>query len=289
MKFNDYKEQIKSMGEKQDYEWEAFLKAHSKKNPAPSHNTPKPDVVFWASILAALASMTVSGLRVYDRFYQVAFQAGASADLANFEAIAAIIAVNVTVVVLSMAVAYKHNKHSMISIYVGLGIALIISVFAGLGQSFHGLKLTDLVQGVDFLLALSMTGITGLEYFTGEAIGTQYVVWLDAKKKFEAEYDYDYAEWLKLARRAFPTWMLQLNTFIKHGGETVVAEPKQRQEEVDTEKLDWRTAVRGMTQQDIEFLSTASTSQIRTTYPSLSSKAAPRWREYALEELKNRQ
>jgi len=232
--FDEYKNRLQSYLEHKDLEFNMYLQDYSTRYPPPEKEevlkeNVYPSFKFWLAVTAGICAVGASGLRVYDRIYQVAINSGSSQILASAESWFALGAVNIGLVALAFTFAYKKRKVTNTSLFVGLIVAAIISLIAGLGQSFYGLGIdkTDLswvTQSFDWILAITLAAITGLEWVSGDMAGVEMVDWEvskeNAKKKYDdnlkksdEKYDREYKEWLKIARQQFGLWKAQFSTW----------------------------------------------------------------------------
>jgi hypothetical protein len=209
----EYKKRLESFVDKNDLEFEMYKKAFEEKNPKPIKYIYKMNMKFYLALVSGLSAATLSGLRIFDRFYQVAFNAGGNANLSLFEALAGIGAVNITILALSFGVAYTKKKMSERSMNIGLWVAVAISAIAGLGQSFYGLKMDSIVQAFDWILAISLASVTALEYLSGDMLGVEFYTYEHNNRESEVQYILDYKHWLSEARKQFPNWKMQFTNW----------------------------------------------------------------------------
>jgi hypothetical protein len=238
MGYQEYKDRLLEFTQKQDLEWEIYLHAFRVKNPEPVIEQPERktaklqptevSVKFWLALFTACAAVGVSGMRVFDRFYQTSFVTSQNSTFATFEALFGVIAVNVGIIALSFAVAYTKRKMSENSMLFALVTAVTISLVAGLGQGFAGLKLNTVLTYFDWVLAVVLAAVTAIEYFSGDMLGVEW--WSYKHEQFtnrtnyeneqrtlneqyelelrtnEQKYEHEHKEWLRTAKSQFGLW-----------------------------------------------------------------------------------
>jgi len=246
MEFSQYTDRLNEFTGQKDTEWNIFLREFRKTNPEPVMGevekksvTKRPvqlDIKFWLALAAGLGALALSGFRVAERFFAVAggYKEGVNPIFSYGEAVAAVLAVNITIFALAIAYAYTTEKMSEGSQTWGLGTAVVISAVAGLGQAFNGLgsNWVGLVSGFDLILAFVLgIGATALEYFSGDLLGVEIVRYkaeLETERtRYEtetersktehteqyrsayAEYAEQHKAWVRLAKQQFPNWMSQ--------------------------------------------------------------------------------
>jgi hypothetical protein len=213
-KVRDLRESVKDYLEKEDIEFNGSLQEYSHKNPEPKKPTIFPSLIFWFGLICAIAAMGTSGLRVFDRFYQVAMLSGGAIWLANLEAIFGVVAVNFTLLSMAFFIAYKNRKMDNKAILIALVISVFISLTSGLGQSFYGLKMTEATGFFDWVLAFALgAGITGLEYFSGSLLGIEYNIYVYEKEEKLRAFREEHKLWLKGARGQFGGWVSRFHRF----------------------------------------------------------------------------
>ena len=213
-KVNDLRENVKDYLEKEDVEFNGSLQEYARKNPEPKKPIVLPSLIFWFGLISAIAAMGTSGLRVFDRFYQVALLSGGAIWLANLEAIFGVIAVNFTLLAMAFFIAYKKGRIDNGPTTIALIISVFISLTAGLGQSFFGLKMTQATSAFDWVLAFALGGgITGLEYFSGSLLGIEYNLYVYDKEEKLKLFKEEHKLWLKGARGQFRGWVSGFHRF----------------------------------------------------------------------------
>jgi hypothetical protein len=239
MNFADYKDKLDEFVNKGTAEFEAFLEYWRDKNPEPVKRTAQFSILFWLAVVAATSAATVSGFRIFDRFYQVAFVTSGNVTFSTLEALFGIGAVNVTLIALSFGFAYQKRKHNQSSLIVGLCVAVAISFIAGLGQSFQGLGMKDIVSGFDWILAVALAFVTALEYLSGDLAGVEYVRYEDEKLVCEREYRDEHKKWLAAAKGQFGLFMANFKKFSEQDtGSREVSEQPSRSRQVSVNKED---------------------------------------------------
>lgn len=217
--FKEYKNSLKDFGNERDVEFDSFLEDFAKRNPPPEKKETWPSLKFWLSLFTGVSAVMASGLRTYDRFYQVASVSGAEGWLSRTEAFFGVGAVNLSLVVMAFAVAYHKRKISSNSLLVGLITSIGISFIAGLGQSFYGLKMTEVTSGFDWLLAIALASLTALEYLSGDLLGVEFVNFEEMRETNKLENEQNEKKWMQIARQQFPNWKLQFtNWYNKQNG-----------------------------------------------------------------------
>ena len=216
--FTNYKKALKDFSNKRNMEFDEFLDDYKKRNYPPLLHRIFPSIKFWLALFSGVCAVMASGLRVYDRFFQVAQQSGAQLWLSVGEAFFGVGAVNIALVAMSFAVAYTKKKMSNTSLTIGLITTVGISLVAGLGQSFSGLKMVGVMGFFDWILAISLAALTALEYLSGDLMGCEYVSYEQEKKEVEKKYSEEYKHWLSAARANFPSWKAQFVNWCNEQG-----------------------------------------------------------------------
>jgi hypothetical protein len=241
MEFSAYQDRMREFTQKQDAEWETFLDFFRVANPEPQMrevyelSATKREVgigiKFWLALASGIGALALSGFRVSERFFQVAGGSTANPFFSYGEAISGVLAVNVTIFALAIAYAYTAKKMSESSQYLGLGTAILISAVAGLGQAAKALgpEWAVTVSFFDLILAGVLgLGATALEYFSGDLLGVEIVLFLQDKlsassefkteqkqnlDKYQAElssaeqeYTEQHKAWVRLAKSQFGLW-----------------------------------------------------------------------------------
>ena len=293
-KVNDLRENVKDYLEKEDVEFNGSLQEYARKNPEPKKPIVLPSLIFWFGLISAIAAMGTSGLRVFDRFYQVALLSGGAIWLANLEAIFGVIAVNFTLLAMAFFIAYKKGRIDNGPTTIALIISVFISLTAGLGQSFFGLKMTQATSAFDWVLAFALGGgITGLEYFSGSLLGIEYNLYVYDKEEKLKLFKEEHKLWLKGARGQFGGWVSRFHKFAgddspspqEYGGEN-----DNNGKEAEISK-DWRKVKNIISDREKQAIAYEwSTSQISAKYglPS-DGRCARNWKQYAVAELSRKE
>lgn len=231
LNFAEYKDKLEAFVSKQDVEWQYFLKAWSEKNPIPEMKhivlqeveiSPK----FWMALVTAIAAVATSGFRIFDRLYQVAYNANPEGWVQVPEAVSGVVAVNVGLVALAFAVAYTNKKMSEDSMNIALWVCVGISAIAGLGQAVKGLNIEWAVSSIDVVLAFAISAITAIEYLSGDMLGVEFYLWQKEKQnaketyrkeleEAEQEYEQEHKQWLSSAKAQFGAWKIQFENWNK--------------------------------------------------------------------------
>ncbi len=215
--YRQQKQKMKEFVEKNNMEFEMSKISFSEKHPEPKKKLPEINIKFWLALISAISAGALSGMRIFDRFYSVAYN-GSSTHNSQFsivEAFFGIGAVNVVIVALSFGVAFATKKMSEKSMHIGLWVAVTISAVAGLGQSFYGLGMIQVVGVFDWVLAFSLAAVTALEYLSGDMLGVEYFTWYQEKKKLDNEYIVEHKKWETEALRNFSVWKMQFANWDK--------------------------------------------------------------------------
>ena len=178
----------------------------AKKNPPPEKEKIYPSIKFFMALIVGISIFVASGTRVFDRFYTTAFSSSQNATLANTESFSAVIGVNGSLIAMAFVIAYRNKKTSENSITWSLWIAGAISLFAGLGQSFNGLGITKATGFFDWMLAVILSGLTILEFLSGDIMGAEWVAFEKRKQETKKQFDEQYDKWLVGVRKQFGAW-----------------------------------------------------------------------------------
>ncbi len=218
MNFQKYKDILRDFGRKRAIEFEIFKEDYSERNPPPVNKKVYPSIKFWLALFCGISAVGASGLRVYDRFFQVAQTSGAGLTISILEAMFGVGAINIAIVAMSFAVAYMKRKMSDRSLMAGLITAVGISLIAGLGQSFAGLGMAQLMGGFDWVLAIALSALTALEYLSGDLMGVEWVLFETEKKSSRELYEKENRVWLTHARANIGAWKSQLVAWASEQG-----------------------------------------------------------------------
>ena len=214
MNFQKYKGILEDFGKKREIEFEVFLKDYSERNPPPINKNVYPSIKFWLALFCGISAVGASGLRVYDRFFQVAQTSGAGLTISTLEAMFGVGAINIAIVAMSFAVAYIKRRMSDKSLMAGLITAVGISLIAGLGQSFAGLGMAQVM----WVLAIALSALTALEYLSGDLMGVEWVLFETEKKSSKELYEKEKKIWLTHARANIGAWKSQLVAWASEQG-----------------------------------------------------------------------
>lgn len=215
------------------YHLEWFAKSHPRPNPR-DYDVNLP-ITFWMILSAAIAAATLSGFRVWERFYAIAMGSGAGTTFAVLEATAAVLAIPVAIMAFSIVSAIKTERTDERGTWIGLGLAVILSAVAGLGQAFKGLNLIEITSIFDAVLAFCLgAGVTGLEYFSGEMLGVELVKYRKLKSSSKLEFDKAEKTWMSSARSAFGSFSSQFSRW--SDGQTKLTNPNQTEPNIKQTK-----------------------------------------------------
>lgn len=130
---------------------------------------------FYLLVLTSLAAVVLAALRTAEQFYLAASLSG-SPIFSLAEAIAAMVAIEGGIVIYAAIRAEANKKVSNATLGIGIFLMVLISTFAGLGQS---LRLIDNINAelmIYFQYALSIVigvGASALAWIGGEVLGSQ--------------------------------------------------------------------------------------------------------------------
>lgn len=130
---------------------------------------------FYALVLTSLAAVVLAALRTADQFYRAAQLAG-SEWLARAEAVSVLFAIEGGIVLYSAIRASEMKNIGLDKMKLGIIIMVIISTFAGLGQSLNLVDGLDPRFAVVFEYALSFVigvGASIVAWIGGEVLGGQ--------------------------------------------------------------------------------------------------------------------
>ena len=188
--------------------WEKFRQKYEHQFPTPD----KPEARLMSTIgwqftlilIQSVGAITLASLRTASMFFAAA--AGSSPWLKYGEAISAVITVEVGIVVFAAIRAEQENsKHtdeeqratikvSLTRLWWGEGLALIISVMAGLGVSFNGFGLEVPL----FLWGLSIAigaGASIIAAVSGDILGAMLARFGNIREKMARDYTVEFAAW----------------------------------------------------------------------------------------------
>lgn len=126
-------------------------------------------------LVTSAAAVILAALRTANQFYRAASLSG-DAFLAYAEAVAVLFAVEGGIVVYSAIRSAAKKNVSMSRLGLGIGIMVIISTFAGLGQSLHLIENIDSTFQLYFEYGLSFVigvGASVIAWIGGDVLGSQ--------------------------------------------------------------------------------------------------------------------
>lgn len=150
---------------------------------------------FYLLLITTTASVILASMRTAQQFYKAALLGGSPA-LAWTEAAMVLLAIEGGIVVYSMVLAVRKKKSSYLQMQTAILVMVLMSMFAGFGQSIN------LIQNVDpqflrfFEYALSIViglGATIVAWVGGDVLGGQ-IAMLDIRRQ---EIDKEYKEEMK--------------------------------------------------------------------------------------------
>ena len=188
--------------------WELFRQKYERQFPTPE----KPEARLMSTVgwqftmilVQSIGAITLASLRTASMFFAAA--AGSDTLLKYGEAVSAVITVEVGIVVFAAIRAEQENsKHtdeeqravitvSMSRLWWGEGLALIISVMAGLGVSFNGFGLKVPL----FLWCLSIAigaGASIIAAVSGDILGAMLARFGNIRDKMNRDYAADLSAW----------------------------------------------------------------------------------------------
>lgn len=200
-------EKMIELSKQEEKDWQSYLHIYSIKNPIPK----KSSIINWKLglvMIGAVGAVAFSAFRNSGAFFMMATRAGVPSWAITGEAVSGVAAVNILLVSLSILLSYKRRNVSDLSLYVGTGIVLLIGSLIGLSQSFSGVGQSGLVEGINFLLAISVgVGVTVLEWLGGDMIGVELVRYEESSKQREQTYQTELRTWEANARHGFGAWL----------------------------------------------------------------------------------
>ena len=215
---------------------------YSQTNPKPEENKVRVPVELLGGILFGLSTAFASGLRVFDRFYTVAYASSLNATIALLESVFAVISINGAILLLPFiirkAISSISNKQeaneeavNQWTLRISLGVAVFISFVAGLGQSVVGLSAGDIsndaaasvVEGIDWILAFALSLLTALEYFFGDIISRFLNGYLEKRDAARDAHSSALKSWRASGKTQFKRWINQYDSMNEEeDGETQV-------------------------------------------------------------------
>jgi hypothetical protein len=189
-----------SVKEKETYE--LFLQRFDRDYPAPKNiSTTMMEAIGWQFILIVIqnvAAVILAALRTAEMFYTAS--AGMFPALRVVEAFMAIIAIEGGAVVFATIRAEIENRSkdenvlrvstltSVRQLWFGIGFAVIVSIIAGLGQTFDGFGLN--VSWFKWALALTMAvGASLIAAISGDILGTMLARFANIREQMRLEYE----------------------------------------------------------------------------------------------------
>jgi len=130
---------------------------------------------FYLLVLTSLAAVILAALRTAEQFYLAASLSG-SPIFSLAEAIAAMIAIEGGIVIYAAIRAENNKKVSNSTLGIGIFLMVLISTFAGLGQSLRLIDNINTELMIYFQYALSIVigvGASALAWIGGEVLGSQ--------------------------------------------------------------------------------------------------------------------
>jgi hypothetical protein len=167
------------------------------------HPPPQPNAVgglgwqFFLLVLTSLFAVILAGLRTADQFYRAALLGG-NQVLAYAEAVSVMFVVEGGIVVYSAIRSSTNKTISNARLGWGIGIMVLISTFAGLGQSLHLISNIDPTFQRYFEYGLSLVigvGASALAWIGGEVLGSQIAKQGDKREQAQRAYEKEESAW----------------------------------------------------------------------------------------------
>jgi hypothetical protein len=169
------------------------------------------DWKFYAILVTSIGALALATLRTMDIFYEAALLSG-NPYLAIAEAVAVVLAIEGGILVWSAVRASSRGDVGMGKLGFGIALAVLISMFAGLGQSLHLIENinTELLRYFQYSLTLIIgVGASLVAWIGGEVLGGQIAqagqrqedAGLSYREQKQVYYDRLLASWQRSAER----------------------------------------------------------------------------------------
>lgn len=172
---------------------------------------------FWAVLITSVSALLLATLRTMDIFYEAALLSG-NPYLAIAEAVAVVLAIEGGIVVWSAIRASKQDTGNQnTKLGVGIFFAVLISMFAGLGQSLHLIDNIDptLLRYFQYTLTVIIgIGASLVAYIGGDVLGGEIALAGERRKNAGRDYDELKAEYQE---RLLSSWARSLERKIARG------------------------------------------------------------------------
>jgi len=192
-----------------------YLPQHAEVYPRPIKKLPALGWEFWISVFVAVAAIVLAALRTAHTFFLAAQLSTQVYGLENgflvnaislTEAAAAMVAIEGGIVYGAVKRAKHHAKVNGRVFLVYLGLLVLISMVAGLGQSLSlvvGLPEAVQVYFSWFMAIILGTGASIVAWLSGEMLGVELVKFEQAQANADATFQRMSTRWLNGARQAW--------------------------------------------------------------------------------------
>lgn len=152
---------------------------------------------FYLLLLTSLASVVLASLRTADMFYRAAYLGG-NRPLALAEAVAVLLAIEGGIVVYSAIRAQAKGNYGLTKLLFGIVVMVLISTFAGLGQSLNLIENISPQIKLYFEYALTLVigvGASVVAWIGGEVLGGQIALVGSKQEKMDETFASDLRGW----------------------------------------------------------------------------------------------
>lgn len=254
--------------------FEGFRELFAAKNPPPQQRK----AVSWRDIgflyvlkmTTIIAAVLLAGFRTAEQFYLSAATEGI-AWIGWAEAVLAVLAIEGFLVSAAADKARKNQHQTPWLINLGVFLALVISLLAGLGQSFRLLDVAyqELISNFTLYLAIGLASASVIAWIAGETLG-QELAWIDIEnEKLSEEYETELEAWQKSLESS---WNRSPERKAIRGNRKVSESFRNFPETQETNGLHWRT----LPQEDKMKIITMSVPEIMNQY-GLIERTARNW------------
>lgn len=223
--------------------FEGYRELFAAKNPPPVQKR----AVSWRDIgflyvlkmTTIIAAVLLAGFRTAEQFYLSAATDGV-AWVGWAEAVLAVLAIEGFLVSAAADRARKNQHQTPWLINLGVVLALVISLLAGLGQSFRLLDIEyqNLISDFTLYLAIGLASASVIAWIAGETLG-QELAWIDIEnEKLNENYERDMEEWQNSLERS---WNVSAERKAIRGKRKVSESFRNLPEQAEGNGLHWRT------------------------------------------------
>lgn len=189
-----------------------YLPLHEEIYPRPPKKSLGLGWAFWAAVSVAVAAIVLAALRTAHSFYLAAVLSTQvygvespllTAFMSYTEAAAAMLAIEGGIVYGAVKRAKFNGKINPRVSTIYIGMLVLISIIAGLGQSLPlvlGLP-EDIMAGFSWILAIVLgVGASVIAWLSGEMLGVEMLKFEEARRNIEAAFQRASTKWLSDAR-----------------------------------------------------------------------------------------